>query len=383
MSVLHRHSPRPQTKTDLCSMMTQSHINWNAHLEPEKDSLPPISWVNPNVPAYQGIPVTELEYGQVSYIRMTMEDSKGSWPGATRYNCDLMEHCGEPTLLPMDKFGRGRWIDIGSAGPKDVHFNVTSPDWVKVKPDHGLIKRDASTDTRLRISIDWDSVPSDAEQATVHISASDGSEQDFIVPVNHYYPPEGYSGFVEGDGYVAIEAGSFSRHNEAGDYAFVEMDNYGRTRSGLEMMPITSKNFTAGEGPSLSYDFYVHESGKANITLDLGPSLNFLGNNHTLAFGFQLDDNKPATITPVPILTINEAYHIPTSVGAVPYDWYDIAQDEIRKVVIPVEFSHKGEHSITLWGMSTGVIFERIVVDMGGVTQRAGSYLGPPESVRL
>ena len=345
--------------------------------------MPPISWVNPNVPAYQGIPVTELEYGQVNYVRFTMEDSMGSWPGMTKYNCPLGEHCGIPTVMPMDRWGRGRWIDIGAAGPKDVHFNITSDHWVIVKPDHGYIKRDGSTDTRVRITVDWDNVPADAELGLLNISASDGSKQTFGVAVNQYDLPKRYEGFVQGDGYVAIEAGSFSKNTSKDGYAFIEMDNYGRTKSGIEMMPITSKNFTIGEGPTLKYDFYTHESGSVNITLDLGPSLNFLGNNHTLAFGFQLDESSPVVVTPVPILSINEAYHIPTSVGAVPYDWYDIAQDEIRKVVIPVDLEHKGEHSITLYGMSTGVIFERIVVDLGGVKARTGTYLGPPESKRV
>jgi hypothetical protein len=60
-----------------------------------------------------------------------------------------------------------------------------------------------------------------------------------------------------------------------------------------------------------------------------------------------------------------------------------VVENEIRKVVIPVDLKEAGKHSITLYGMSTGVIFERIVVDLGGLKAREGSYLGPPESVRL
>jgi hypothetical protein len=85
----------------------------------------------------------------------------------------------------------------------------------------------------------------------------------------------------------------------------------------------------------------------------------------------------------VPTLGINEVMHLPAAVGAVPYDWYTVVENEVRKVVIPVEDLGPGEHTITLYGMTTGVIFERIVVDLGGVKARAGSYLGPPESVRL
>jgi hypothetical protein len=345
--------------------------------------MPPISWVNPNVPAYQGIPVTELEYGQVSYIRLTMEGSKGSWPGMTRWNCELGEHCGLPTLQPMDRYGRSRWIDIGSSGPKDVYYNISTPDWINVKPNHGKIMRDASTDARVRVSVDWDKVPKEVKEGEIHFSVTDGSEQTFIVPVEHHSAPERYSGFVQGDGYIAMEAAHHSSNTTADEYAFIEMDNYGRTLSGLEMFPMTSKNFTLGTGPSLSYEFYTHSDGQANITLDIGPSLNFLGKNKTLAFGFQLDDTEPIIIRPVPTLGINEVYHIPTAVGAVPYDWYDVVENEVRKVVIPVYLSEKGEHSITLYGMTTGIIFERIIVDLGGVKAREGSYLGPPESVRL
>jgi hypothetical protein len=352
-------------------------------LEPEKDSLPPISWVNPNKPAYQGIPVTELEYGQVSYIRLTMEGSKGSWPGATKYNCPLGEHCGLPTLQPMDRYGRSRWIDIGSSGPKDVHYNITTDDWIIVEPKHGSIKRDASTDARIRVTIDWDKVPADATEGQVHFSVTDGSEQSFVIPINQYTAPDDYTGFIQGDGYIAMEAGSFSSNTTADEYAFTEMDNYGRTRSGIEMFPMTAQNFTVGTGPSLSYEFFTHSSGDVNITLDLGPSLNFLGKNKTLAFGFQLDKAEPLIIRPVPTLGINEVLHLPTAVGAVPYDWIDVVENEIRKVVIPVDLKEKGEHSITLYGMTTGVIFERIIVDLGGVKARAGSYLGPPESVRV
>jgi hypothetical protein len=345
--------------------------------------MPPVSWVNPNVPAYQGIPVTELEYGQVSYVRLTMEGSKGSWPGATRYNCPLGEHCGLPTLQPMTRYGRSRWIDIGSSGPKDVHFNITTDDWIHVEPTHGLIKRDASTDARIRITVNWDQVPANAKEGRVHFSVTDGSEQTFVIPIKHTKVPDDYIGFVEGDGYIVMEAASFSANATADEYAFLEIDNYGRTQSGIEMFPMTAKNFTVGTGPSLSYEFYTHSSGEANITLDIGPSLNFLGKNKTLAFGFQLDDAEPTIIRPVPTLSISEVKHLPAAIGAVPYDWYDIVENEIRKVVIPVEMKKAGEHSITLYGMTTGVIFERVIVDFGGIESRKGSYLGPPESIRL
>jgi hypothetical protein len=40
-----------------------------------------------------------------------------------------------------------------------------------------------------------------------------------------------------------------------------------------------------------------------------------------------------------------------------------------------------GKHSLTLWGVTTGVVVERVLIDMGGIHRRGFSYLGPPESV--
>ncbi|WVF70255.1 hypothetical protein IAT40_005044 [Kwoniella sp. CBS 6097] len=366
-------------------MWDQSHINWNSHLEPEKDSLPPISWVNPMVPARQGIPVTELEYGQTSYIRVTHENSKGSWPGNTVDNCPRGEHCGLPSLLPMDPYGaKSRWIDVGAAGPKDVRFKVETEDWIKVEPSHGKIMRDASTDTRLRLSIDWSKAP-DQGVGQFKLYGSDLSNVTINVPVNNYAKPgSGFEGFIEGDGYVVMEAAHYSRNTSVQEYAFQEVKGYGRTLSGLEMYPISTQNFTLGEGPSLEYDFWLHNSGESELNIQIGPSLNFLGLNKTLAFGVQIDDEPPFLIRPIPTeplgFAIGRPGQTPVAIGAVPKDWIEIVKNEIRNVMFPFEFEEEGKHTLKIWGMTTGIIVERIWVDMGGISERGYSYLGPPES---
>lgn len=384
-----------------------------------KDSLPPISMVNPMQPSRQGIPIPEREYGVTTSVRVTMQDTRGSWPGNTIYNCPSGEHCTNSSLMPMSRFGTGRWIEVGAGGPKDVSFEVkTSEEWIKVEPNHGKIKRDASQDIRLRVSIDWEKVessmvdPQSAKQfGEIHIYPSDGFNVTITVPIElHDAPPSGY--YVESDGYVAIEAAHYAKNTSEGEYAFQEIKGYGRTLSGLEMFPMTTQNFTVGEGPSLEYDFWTYDHPKAEdgndasttagasdeIIIQIGPSLNFFGVNNTLAFGVSLDDSSPRIINPIPTEPLG-MYKInpdmkPVAIGAVPKDWIDIVKEEIRNVRLPIDSFKStdaalaegqslkaGKHTLKIWGMTTGLIFERVLVDRGGIRTRP-SYLGPPESVK-
>ena len=354
-----------------------------------KDSLPPVSFINPNVPAHQGIPIHELHYGQTPYIRVTVENSIGAWPGDSLYNCPIGRKCPDPILMPMDPYGaKTRWVDIGSSGPKNVHFTA-KPDvaWLNVSPSEGRVARDASTDVRLRLSVDWDNAPSSGE-GKVQISASDGSNVTITVPV---LVPKGpspdFHGFVEGDGYVVIEASHFALNESSEGYSFENIEGYGRSLSGLEMFPMTTQNFTLGSGPWLGYSFWTHSSGPARVTVQIGPSLNFFGQDKPLAFGLQVDNAEPKEIHPIPLEPLGYVTEKPggrpAAIGAVPIDWINIVKSEIRNVTLPVEMYEAGAHTLKIWGMSTGIIVERIWVDMGGIQARGYSYLGPPESVQV
>jgi hypothetical protein len=67
----------------------------------------------------------------------------------------------------------------------------------------------------------------------------------------------------------------------------------------------------------------------------------------------------------------------------VPPDWIGVVESDVRNVTLSVDFEQAGKHSLTVWGMSTGVVVERIWIDFGGIHDRGYSYLGPPESLRV
>ncbi|ORY30028.1 hypothetical protein BCR39DRAFT_598553 [Naematelia encephala] len=371
-------------------MLDQAHIGWNSHLEPMKDIMPPVSYVNPMIPARQGIPIPELSYGVTTSLRVTFENSRGSWPGNTVYNCPGGEHCTIPSLLRMDPYGSSsRWIDVGASGPRDTTFKVDSDDWIIVEPKSGKIARDGTTDMRLSVSIDWSHAPENTTTGYIHFTGSDRSNVTIAVPtVKFDEPPSDFHGTVEGDGYVVIEAAHFARNTSKHEYAFQEIKGYGRTLSGLEMFPRTTQNFTKGQGPSLEYDFYTYTtSDEAEIDIQIGPTLNFLGINKTLSFAIQIDGHDIEIINPIPTEPLGFAKErpdqTPVAIGAVPKDWIEIVKNEIRDVRIPISLDKNGKHTIKIFGMTTGIIIERVIVDLGGIKSRGYSYLGPPESVRV
>lgn len=362
--------------TDRPSMLAQTHINYQYWQQPMRNTMPQISFVTPHDASYPN---------EISYMRVTAENYKGAWPGDNEFNCAIGYGCSDPIMMPMDPYGRSRWFEVGSGGPKDITFTATSNEsWLTVSPPDGWIKGDGSTDTRCWINVDWDSMPADLVSGTgsISVNGSDGSMVMITVPVNNTQrPPEDFHGFVEGDGYVVMEAGHHTGNSSADmdgtTYNWEEIDYYGRTYSGMAVYPIGPQNFTAGEGPSLSYDFWAVDSmpnNTVNVTLQIGPSLNFMLGSF-LSFGVSMDDQAPQSINPVPWAPL----------GSQPKDWEWVVANEVRNVTLAMDLGAEGpaQHTLNIWGMTIGVVVQRIWIDMGGIEARGYSYLGPPESQRV
>jgi hypothetical protein len=382
-----------------CSMLEQPHLNQPYVLHQLRNTMPPVSYIQENQPAIPRWDGTRP--GQPSYVRYTIENSYGAYPGHNYLNCDDHYGCGNtPSLYRMDPYGAPRrWVDVGAGGPMDSTWTATpNASWVKIHPDHGKIMSDGTTDTRVYISVDWDQIPNPSEgedlhhaNATIDFSASDGSNITVFVPITKpRAPPSDFKGHIQGDGYIVMEAGHFTHNSTAEGYSFEEIEWYGRTLSGVEMYPTTAQNFTLGTGPSLSYDFWtIGESGlltkewdgHVDVTVQIGPTFNFMMGGEELAFGLQLDDWEPVEIHPVAPMNKDTA-----NWGTVPEDWDPIVRVEVRNVTASFNLpdpASPGKHTIKLWGMTAGVVVERIWVDLGGILERGYSFLGPPESKRV
>src|SRR5690606_7644755 len=143
----------------------------------------------------------------------------------------------------------------------------------------------------------------------------------------------------------------------------------GRTSSAVTIEPTTVERQTPGKKtPRLEYEFTVFNEGELKIETYLSPTLNFK-KNEGLKFAIAIDDEAPQ------IINIHEGDDVPD--WEYPDWWNNSVTDRIRKKQSTHPSIKPGKHTLKLWMIDPGVVFQKFVIDAGGLKP---SYLGPPES---
>ena len=171
-----------------------------------------------------------------------------------------------------------------------------------------------------------------------------------------------HGGFVHkaADGYVAMEAEHYYSKADAQEAEWTVMPYMGRTLSGVSLQPYTKP---VG-GASLTYRFTtptgVAGKGKeVKVHIIVKSTLDFL-NKGGLTYDVSLDGGAPQTVNFNKDLNEN---------GNNTYTIYypTVARRVVESVVtLPVGNGTDGVHELTVKPNDPGIVFEKIVVDMGG-----------------
>ena len=271
----------------------------------------------------------------------------------------------EPALPGFDAFKRqSRFLDVFNRGKLPFEFTAAaSAPWIHITPAHSTVVKDQ----RLWVTIGWDQAPSGSSDGSVKISGPDG--RIVVVGFTVFNPAEParatLHGFVEGDGYVSIEAEHFTRKLDADLVRWGAIPDYGRTLSSVAIYPVTAKSVApSANSPCLEYQMYLFHPGKVEVETILAPTLNFVP-GRGLRFAISFDDQPPQIIDALAHNTIK--------------DWGQAVEDSVRKVQSIHTLETPGYHTLKFWMVDPGVVLQKLVVDLGGVKP---SYLGPPESYR-
>jgi len=279
-----------------------------------------------------------------------------------------------PALLPLDPYTpENRTIDIYARGSGSVAFSISpSASYIKVSPSEGTISYPSGTSTvRAILSVDWSAAPQNATNATITITPKTGTAVKLTLPLNKLAVPADYKGYVESNGAVAIEMQHFTSRASGTSGASVQViPHYGRTDSGLTLLPVTAGTQTTASGPSAEYSFYSFRSAtRATVAAYLPPSFN-VDPAAPLRYAVSLDGATPTTVSPVPSSTL----------GSMPNGWSESVVNGARVVKTEIGRVDPGPHKLKVWLLEPGTVLHRLVVDLGGVRE---SYLGPPESTKV
>jgi hypothetical protein len=279
-----------------------------------------------------------------------------------------------PTLPGMDPYTpENRTIDIYARGTGSMDFTISSSvTYVKVSPSSGIVSYPSGTsEIRATISVGWSATPTGSSTVTITVTPKSGTAVKLTLSLNNFAVSADFKGYVESNGAVAMEMQQFTSRTSGTSGATLDViPNYGRTDSGLTLMPSTAGTQTITTGPKAVYSFFSYTAASnAKVTVYLPPSFNINPSN-PLKYAIAIDGATPTTVTPVPSATL----------GAMPNGWEDSVVNGARVVTSSIGKVEPGKHQLSLWLLEPGTVVQRVVVDLGGVKS---SYLGPPESGKV
>ncbi|KAI9924058.1 hypothetical protein ASPWEDRAFT_26340 [Aspergillus wentii DTO 134E9] len=342
-------------------IMDQTHLGYSYWQQPMRNTLPPISYTQ------------VIEESLAGSMGVSVEGSNASVPGDDEWHTLSSNML---VLPPIDPYGpKSRWIDIYSRGTSDFTFTVTPYDsWILASPSTGKISSSGNaTDARVQLSVDWENAPLGSSISFVNVTVSSRDYGNFEMPsvelpVNKTSAPESFHGFVESDSTVSIEVEHASRNTSTRNASYAVIPGYGRSLSGVTLLPVLADTQQPPSSPRLEYDMYLFSNvSTANVTVYLGPSLN-------------TDPSRPLKYA----IGFNNAAHevvqfVPsTPLGSLPSNWEETVSNSVwTNTTRHAIYGGGKSNTLKLWAIEPGVVFQKIVIDLGGVRE---SYLGPPES---
>ncbi|HEY4009252.1 MAG TPA: glycosyl hydrolase 115 family protein [Acidobacteriaceae bacterium] len=322
-------------------MMDQTHIGYFAWSDPPANIMPPVTRIQ--VPEQGSLGVFAQD---ATFTRA------GGRFGFSLGTVDSVNR--QPHVLTM--------FDRGSA-PVEYTIKTSAP-WLTVSDSGGTV---AAAEHGVVVRVDWTKLPGDENEGTVTVSS--GEARPIVYTLDARRLPvtrENAQGFVESDGYVAIEAADTAARatdDAGGAMKWVELPGYGETKSAMTVFPVTAASETDSK-TALEYRMYLYDAGDFELQMTLAPTLNFVP-GRGLRFAVSVDDG-PRTV--VDALEHNSEK-----------DWAQAVSDGVRRVTVPLTISAPGYHTLKVWAVDPAVVVERLVVSHGELRP---SYLGPPESFR-
>lgn len=326
-------------------MMSQTKIGYTSWNNPPVDKMPEVTYIQP--PENAGLGYV-IEHGK--------SRSPSSQSGLFSQSSSTFDPVNDQSY----------YLEIFNRGAELLSYTITTKqDWINVSSKSSTVQYEE----KVYVSIDWDKVPNQNTTGELIIS---GAGQEYTIEVPIHNEVSNVSGFVENNGVISIEAANYSEEHHSNNISWIVVPNMGRTASSVTIEPTTAPVQSPGENtPHLEYEFTVFEGGDLTLHTFLAPTLNYKKEDG-LKFAVAINDEEPQ------IINIHEGDDVPD--WEYPDWWNNSVTDRVRIKESVHQGIEPGVHTLKVWMVDPGVVFQKFVLDAGGLKN---SYLGPPESIYI
>ncbi|WP_163712974.1 glycosyl hydrolase 115 family protein [Mangrovibacterium lignilyticum] len=346
-------------------------------------------WKNMMSMAPRNLPV----FSQPSYA-LPAEDGEADW-GLVLEGYDIEANKSIPNaysdVLPLLNayLKDSAFVDVFLKGGREVDWKAEpKAPWIRLSADHGKLTTAAGEqEQRLWVSIDWDQLP----QGENTIEAPLGQDYQLIPPAYKVYGTiefstddttvtvnvstfnpkfkdlENYEGFVEGNGYVSINAENTSSKKAGKEADWKQFGGIGYSGNVVVALPYNAKPVVEPtaikeQSPMLEYDFYTFNFGEADVQVQAVPTHPFY-EGASVRCALAVDDAEPVIIDFKTVGRSNE--------------W---KQNVLKNAAVKSAkqmVAEPGKHKLKVWMVDPGVMIDQILIDLGGWKS---SYAFPPET---
>lgn len=326
-----------------------SHGKWNHMM-----SQPHIGYTHWNNPPANRLPVTyQYQPHQEAEMGVAVEGMTEAWPTPGNYALPRFTLYGQ----------KARTIEVFNKGTKPFNFIAkASAPWITISHTSAQV----TTTQPITVSIDWDKAPTGRAEGSITIEGPGWGGAKIMV--NTSKPDSKLTtkmrGFIEADGYIAIEAENYSKSKPAFDFEWQKITQYGRTLSSMSVFPITDYSFSEPlKAPYLEYELYFFSTGEFTLEGIFSPSLAVVP-TRGLRYAVAMDKEAPQIINIVADMSEPA--------------WEESVRTNARKSLSKHTISRPGLHKLRFYMVDPGVVLEKIIINTGGL---ANSYLGPQQSM--
>jgi hypothetical protein len=253
------------------------------------------------------------------------------------------------------------FIDVYLCKAEVLNYTVnSSQSWIKISQQSGKLSPNGSqSQQRIWVTVDWAKAPQTGKlQGQILVNAANRTVNIAVEVLRNNLPDlKNYTGAVEANGYIAVNAANFSAQNNASAKSWITVDGLGYSGKSLQAIPLTAATpdttaLAIKSNPSVAYNFYTLSNAPAEIKIYTLPTFP-MNSDYGMRYAVSIDNG------PLTILNFKTAGRS--------NEWKQNVLSNTASRSVKINSLPAGKHQLKIYMIDPGVILDRILIDLGGL----------------